>query len=111
MFRALLYAGDEAAALTALQGSLDEAGRKEIAGLAAPEAIRRMVTQWAGSMRSPYQRALMWAWLRRKEEALAQIEEAKRTRNSMMPMVAVDPGFAELRGDARFRRIVGEMGL
>jgi hypothetical protein len=46
-----------------------------------------------------------------RRRALGAIEEALRSRSPMMPLVAVDPAFAALRGDARFRAVVKAMGL
>jgi len=59
----------------------------------------------------PYDRAWRLSWLGKRDEALSALEEAFRVRSLMMPLVAVDPGFASVRSDPRFRKIVADMGL
>jgi len=58
-----------------------------------------------------YQRGWRLAWLGSREEALSEIEAAVLEHSPMMPLVAVDPGFAAIRDDARFRKVVHDLGL
>ena len=84
-----------------------------IAGLPAEKAARRYIElalEREGN-RDAYERAWRLAWLGSRAEALTAIEEAFRRHSMMMPMVAVDPAFRAMRGEARFRKIVAEMGL
>src|SRR5262249_3898459 len=111
--RALLYAGDDRGALEAIRPLLPEDRLKAIAGMPADKAMRAL---FAGAIRSKgmmdaYQRAWRLAWVGRREEALDEVEEAFRVRSSMMPMVAVDPAFSSIRGEARFQQVVKRMGL
>jgi DNA-binding winged helix-turn-helix (wHTH) protein/TolB-like protein len=106
--RALVYAGDARGALDVLREEAPDRV-KAVDSLPPDEAIR---TLWRGIVSSdPYQRAWRLAWIGERDQALTSLEDALRARSSMMPMVAVDPAFAALRGDARFRGIVNVMRL
>jgi TolB-like protein/DNA-binding winged helix-turn-helix (wHTH) protein/Flp pilus assembly protein TadD len=107
--RALLYAGDDRAALEAIRPTLAAEESKAIAGLPPREALRR--TFLSRPAADPYQRALRLAFAGRNQEALTALEEAFRVRSLMMPLVAVDPGFLPIRGDARFQKIVKNLRL
>jgi len=109
--RALLYAGDFKGALAALEPVLSEQDRAALAGVPAEEGMRRLMQRTLASHSDPYQRALRLAWLGSREEALGQLEAAFRERSSMMPLTAVDPGFASLGQEARFQKIVRDLGL
>jgi TolB-like protein/Flp pilus assembly protein TadD len=111
--RALLYAGDIGGALEAIRGVVSPDEMKAVAALDPAEAIRAVFRRGiAGNpAMDPYQRAWRLASIGSREETLSSIEEAFRTRSSMMPMVAVDPAFASFRGDARFQKIVRAMAL
>ena len=108
--RALLYAGDVAGALAAAQPELAEPDRARLAGLTPRDAIRKLMESRLSLISDPYQRALRLAWLGSRDAALEQLEAALRARSSMMPLVAVDPGFAALRNDPRFQKIVRDVG-
>lgn len=54
---------------------------------------------------------MAYAGLGRKEEALRALQLSYEQREVMMPLVKTEPAFAGLRGDARFREIVGRLGL
>jgi DNA-binding winged helix-turn-helix (wHTH) protein/TolB-like protein/Flp pilus assembly protein TadD len=113
VYRALLYAGDYRGALEAIRGLASEEEMRAVAALPPAEAVRvlfRSSIRAKGTM-DPYQRAWRLAWLGLREEALAEVEEAFRTRSSMMPLVAVDPAFASIRSEARFQKITRDMGL
>jgi serine/threonine-protein kinase len=110
--RALLYAGDERGALDAILPLVPEERRAAVAKLSTGEAIRAVYEKslpMAGA--DPYQRAWRLAYLGSREEALTQLEEALRLRSASMPLVAADPAFGALRGEARFRKVVEAMGL
>src|SRR3954451_17155279 len=106
--RALVYAGEDRAALEVIREEAPERFRA-VAALQPAEAIR---TLWRNATPSdPYQRAWRLAWIGEREGALGALEEALRGHSSMMPMVAVDPAFARLREDERYRKIVRAMKL
>jgi DNA-binding winged helix-turn-helix (wHTH) protein/TolB-like protein/Tfp pilus assembly protein PilF len=110
--RALLFAGDERGALEAFRPLLSEEQIRAVAPLPPGEALRTLFrVATARETMDPYQRAWRLAWVGARDEALAQLDAAFRDRSQMMAMVAVDPGFASLRADARFQRIVHAMGL
>jgi len=111
--RALLYAGDARGAMAAMAPAMLPEVAAAIAGLPAEKAARRYIElalEREGN-RDAYERAWRLAWLGSRAEALTAIEEAFRRHSMMMPMVAVDPAFRAMRGEARFRKIVAEMGL
>jgi thioredoxin-like negative regulator of GroEL len=111
LFRALLYARDFPAARAALEPMLTSQDRESLAGLEAETAVRRLIERGLPAISDPYQRALRLAWLGAKEEALSELEAAFRERSNMMPLVAVDPGFRELRAHPRFQKLRHDLGL
>jgi DNA-binding winged helix-turn-helix (wHTH) protein/TolB-like protein/Tfp pilus assembly protein PilF len=111
LFRALLYAGDFPAARAALEPVLSAEQRTSLGGLAPEAAVHRMMQQTLGSISDPYQRALRLAWLGSRDQALTELETAFKERSNMMPLMAVDPGFAGLKGEARFQKLVRDLGL
>jgi len=111
--RALLYAGDDAAALQAIRPLISEERLRAVAGMLPEQAMRQLFRdsiRAKGTM-DPYQRAWRLAWVGERAEALSEVEDAFRTRSLMMPLVAVDPGFANIRTDPRFLSIVRRLGL
>ena len=87
--------------------------RQSIAGLPAPEAMRKLFRasiKAKGAM-DPYQRAWRLAWTGSTQEALDELEDAFRRRSMMMPLVASDPAFKSIRKEPRFQKIVRDMGL
>ena len=111
LFRALLYAGDFPAARAALEPILSAEQRVSLAGLGPEAAIRRIMERTLDSISDSYQRALRLAWLGSRDRALSELEAAFKERSNMMPMMAVDPGFAGLKGEARFQKLVRDLGL
>jgi DNA-binding winged helix-turn-helix (wHTH) protein/Tfp pilus assembly protein PilF/TolB-like protein len=106
--RALVYAGDERAALDVIREESPERAQT-VEGMAPAEAIRAL---WRGATPAdPYQRAWRLAWVGERDQAIVALENALGVRSSMMPLVAVDPAFAALREDRRFREIVKRMRL
>ena len=59
----------------------------------------------------PYNLALAYAVLGRSAEALSNLETAYQQHEMLMPMIATEPSFEGLRGDARFRELLGRMHL
>jgi DNA-binding winged helix-turn-helix (wHTH) protein/TolB-like protein/Tfp pilus assembly protein PilF len=113
MARAFLYAGDDRAALDALAPLLKPEEKQSVAGLPPGAAMRKL---FQGSIKTkgamdPYQRAWRLAWVGSSDEALAELEEAFRSRSTMMPLVASDPAFRSIRKEPRFRKVVHDMGL
>jgi len=113
VYRALLYAGDDRGAIEAIRGSISADEMKAVVGLPPPEAVRILFKRSirAKGLMDPYQRAWRLAWVGSREEALAEVEEAFRARSSMMPLVAVDPAFTSIRKEARFQKVIRDMGL
>ena len=59
---------------------------------------------------SPYQKAVIYAGLRKTNEALAEIENAYNQR-SLVPTVRFDPRLNELRRDPRFQDFLRRKGM
>lgn len=64
-----------------------------------------------GERASHFHRAMAYAGLGRKDEALAALQSSYEQRDVMMPLINTEPAFAGLHRDPRFRAIVGKMGL
>ena len=113
LFRALLYAGDTRAAIDAITPLIPQGEAGELAGLPNAQAVRRIIELGLRpeGKQSSYERAWRLAWLGSRGEALTALEEGLRSHNLMMPLVAVDPAFAVIRDEARFRKIVQDMKL
>jgi TolB-like protein/DNA-binding winged helix-turn-helix (wHTH) protein/Tfp pilus assembly protein PilF len=73
----------------------------------APALYRQM----AETGKDAYYRALAFAMLGEKADALRELEAAYRQHSTMMPLIGTEPAFAGLHGDARFREIAREVGL
>jgi DNA-binding winged helix-turn-helix (wHTH) protein/TolB-like protein/tetratricopeptide (TPR) repeat protein len=110
--RALLYGGDVQGAVQALNVTMPGPLAREIGALPASQAMRRLVEFQAGDATSdPYQRAWQLALVGARAEALTCLEEAFAKHSPMMPLVAANPAFRALRGEARFRAILTRMAL
>lgn len=59
----------------------------------------------------PYHEAFVLAALGEREAALARLEAATETRDAELIWVNVEPAFASLREEPRFRALVRKMGL
>jgi tetratricopeptide (TPR) repeat protein len=55
--------------------------------------------------------ALVYAGLGDREQALAWLEKAYNERSHWMVWLALDPRWSEIRGDARFQRLLTRIGL
>jgi len=60
---------------------------------------------------SPYHRALAYVGLGATDEALAALEQAAVHRDPALAYIVVEPRFAPVRSDARFVRLLGEIGM
>jgi len=60
---------------------------------------------------SPVSIAIIYAGLGENEEALAWLERAYQERNDFLVHLQSQPLFDPLRSDARFRNLVGRIGL
>ncbi|HEY1472281.1 MAG TPA: protein kinase [Candidatus Acidoferrum sp.] len=60
---------------------------------------------------SNYDWAILYAGFRDKNKTMSALEKAFEERNGRMPNVAVHPLFAFLRGEARFQKLLSQMGL
>jgi tetratricopeptide (TPR) repeat protein len=79
-------------------------------GKAGPE-IQALYRRMADSNKEAYYRALAFAMLGQKDNALRELEVAYQTRSTMMPLLGTEPAFAGLHGNARFREIARQVGL
>jgi TolB-like protein len=87
-------------------------GMKEAeACIARAEAYRGKAKPQLSAAGSPFERAEWYALAGRAAEALDALNEAYQQRNIMMPMVATEPAFAALHGNARFGDLLRKMGL
>lgn len=80
-----------------------------------PEGARRILGQlgqgaWRGSV-SPVFLALVHAALGDREEALAQLEEARAQRSPWIAFLGVEPGFDSLREEPGFAALLRRTGL
>jgi eukaryotic-like serine/threonine-protein kinase len=83
------------------------AGRKSEA-LALLEALHELSTRFYVS---PYRIAAVYAALRDKDRAFEWLEHAYEGRDGWLIWLAVDPVVDDLRSDARFRDLLGRIGL
>ena len=111
--RALLYGGDARGAIDAIRSTIPQDLAGELAALPADRAARRLMelALHRDGRQDPYERAWRLAWLGSGGEALTALEEAFQSRSLMIPLAAVDPAFAAIREEPRFRKIVTDMGL
>ena len=58
-----------------------------------------------------YARAVWFMWIGERENALAELEAAVKSKPYHLIFVNVDPAFEPLRGDARFKEVVRQVGL
>lgn len=58
-----------------------------------------------------YNRATWYMWVGEQENALAELEAGVKSRPYQMIYTAVDPAFAPLRPNPRFREVVRKLGL
>jgi hypothetical protein len=76
---------------------------------------------WSGFLRarlkvmaptdSPVQTAWCYAMLGKRDRALGELERAYDARDFFLTFIKVDPGFEDLRSDARFRNLLRKMSL
>ena len=122
--RALVERGALAEALAVAREGLRIAGvpAEEIDRLAAgtpAEALRRISAWRMGRLEerartryvSPFALAAGAAEMGDRARALAELERAWEGRDPSLPTLAVDPVFAGLRGEGRFRRLVERLRL
>ncbi len=58
-----------------------------------------------------YARAVWFMWIGERENAIAELQAAVRSKPYHLIFVAVDPAFEPLRGDPRFQEVVRAVGL
>jgi tetratricopeptide (TPR) repeat protein len=73
--------------------------------------LRRLEKEAKRSFVSAYEFALIFLGLGRKEELFAALEKAFDERSSALPFIKVNPRFAHLRRDRRFRKLLQRLGL
>jgi TolB-like protein/tetratricopeptide (TPR) repeat protein len=75
-------------------------------------AILRQLEETAqANFVSAYSFALIHLGLGHPDEALNWLEKAYDERSSAVPFLNVNPRFASMHGDARFKRLIGRLGL
>lgn len=82
-------------------GRVEEA-RRVLDAVLAEEKVRYV---------SPYMIALVHLGLGEQEAAFARLEEALRIRDDCLQWVLIDPRLESIRDDARFQRIVEQIGI
>lgn len=76
------------------------------------ESIKNQLTRWeAGRYQSPYDVVLEYAALGEIDEAMAWLERSFAERETDLVALAVDPRIDVLRGKARFRELVEQIGF
>jgi tetratricopeptide (TPR) repeat protein len=116
-----VFRGEPAAAIRLLEGSTGRApgsfanlGRAyALAGRVddARTEIARLHELGAQGFGVGYDIALIYATLRERELTLAALERALTDHSQMVGFINVDPGFALLREEPRFRAVVDRLGL
>ena len=72
---------------------------------------QRILEQLIAKQESPYQIAEVHAWRGEKEQAFEWAERAFAERDMGLTWLKIDTDFRSLRGDARYRALVGKMNL
>jgi TolB-like protein/Tfp pilus assembly protein PilF/tRNA A-37 threonylcarbamoyl transferase component Bud32 len=83
------------------------AGRKE----QAQEILQEFLQAPREKYISPYDWAMLYAGMRKKQETLVWLEKAFEERNARMVNLAVHPHFAFLRGDPAFENLLARMSV
>jgi len=121
--RAREQAGAVDAAIEAFQTSLAiEEGQGTRASLAyaytlagrldeATKILRQLQETAQTSFVSAYSFALIHLGLGHIDEVFTWLDKAYDERSSALPLLNVNPRFASLHGDARFKRLIGRLGL
>lgn len=91
----------------ALGTALAAAGRED----EAREVLEELRAAAAEGYRPPYHEAFIHAALGERGAALDRLEAALETRDAELIWVAVEPVFADLREEPRFRALVRELGI
>ncbi|MFN2510672.1 MAG: winged helix-turn-helix domain-containing protein [Pyrinomonadaceae bacterium] len=85
----------------AVSGKLDE----------AENTLRKLNELSKHRYVSPYQRAVIYAGLGKKDEALKLLEQAYGERSLLPVSLRLDPRLNELRGDPRFQEFIRRTGM
>lgn len=78
---------------------------------AAVEQIRQLETLAQNRYVSPYYLAVVYAGLKEKDKALGELEKSQEKRFNALVFLQVEPVFADLRNEKRFKGIVETVGL
>jgi serine/threonine-protein kinase len=105
--RALRLGDRPSSVLAYLAHAEGRAGRLSAARELLAELDQRASTGYL----PPYYRALVFAGLGERETALAELERAWNVRDTWLRDLKVDPSFASLRSDPRYRRLLELLGL
>ena len=73
--------------------------------------LRQLEKESKRSFVSAYEFALIFLGLGREEELFAYLDKAYDERSSALPFIKVNPRFAHLRRNRRFRRLLHRLGL
>ena len=90
-----------------LGGAYASAGKKE----QAQEVLQEFLHAPRGKYISPYEWAMLYASMEKKQETMAWLEKAFEERNARMVNLAVHPHFAFLRGDPAFENLLVRMNV
>ena len=77
----------------------------------AQKAIRRLDQESKRTYVSPYQKAVVYAGLGQKDEALKYIEQAFNERSLLATSLRFDPRLNDLRADPRFQDFMRRTGI
>jgi DNA-binding winged helix-turn-helix (wHTH) protein/TolB-like protein/Flp pilus assembly protein TadD len=77
----------------------------------AQKAIRRLEQESMRTYVSPYQKAVVYAGLGQKDEALKYIEQAFNERSLLATSLRFDPRLNDLRADPRFQDFMRHTGI
>ena len=89
----------------------------EIVAANAQDGLRSAAQLWLARMDqlsrqyyiSPYQSAVLHAWLNQKDQALADLTRARDQHDTLMVLLDVDPRLDGLRSDSRFAALASEL--
>jgi eukaryotic-like serine/threonine-protein kinase len=84
-----------------------EAGKNE----QAREILQGFLHAPRGEYISPYDWAMLYAGMQKKQETMSWLEKAFEERNARMVNLAVHPHFAFLRGDPAFENLLARMNV
>ena len=95
----------------AIKAELGSAYARAGKSLEAQEILEEFLHAPAGKYISPYDWAMLYAGMEKKQETLAWLDQAYQERNGRMVNLAVHPHFVFLRGDPGFENLLARMNV